>query len=174
MIEEIPQHWQETLLQLQRQDPTTIIAGGAIRDLFCGRPVKDVDFFCTNHSTYIQGKIGMQSTKDYEGMQYIQGILDFPDEVPPMSLIFHDCPDPLKLIESFDFGICQIGWTGTELIKTSAFDWDFKHGVMTLRRGDRYERALERYNRISKKYDWPLAVGEGVVIEKQKDKMELF
>ncbi len=162
----IPTKWQDALLELQTQDPTAIIAGGAIRDIFCGRQVKDVDFFCANHAAHFSNKFGASTTKDYKGMQYVLGIVDYaPDGDVPFSIIYHDSPDNMTLLSSFDFGLCQIGWNGKELIKTPAFDWDFKYGVMTLRRGDRHQRAIERYERINKKYGWPMVIGEGVVVD---------
>jgi hypothetical protein len=41
----IPADWQAVLQKIQTVYPSAIIAGGALRDLYHGKPVKDVDIF---------------------------------------------------------------------------------------------------------------------------------
>src|SRR5690348_12463644 len=42
---ELPQEWREALRRVQLYFPEAVIAGGALRDLFTGRQVKDIDVF---------------------------------------------------------------------------------------------------------------------------------
>src|SRR3569623_1528091 len=44
-IADIPERWQTVLRYVQNVAPDAVIAGGALRDLDNGRPVKDIDIF---------------------------------------------------------------------------------------------------------------------------------
>ena len=90
-------------------------------------------------------------------MKYVLGVLTRYDKNPPQNLIIYDGAQSYSdLLESFDFGICQIGYDGQNLFVTSAFLWDFKYGVFTMRHTDRRDRSLSRYARINRRYNWPL------------------
>lgn len=45
MIDDMPAEWLAVLRAFQQVEPEAVIAGGAVRDFFIGRPVKDVDIF---------------------------------------------------------------------------------------------------------------------------------
>ncbi len=100
-------------------------------------------------------------------MQYVLGVVSYDKGPLPINLIH--C-DPWKTTEeflaSFDFGINQIGFDGVDIVATPAFHWDYKYGLFTLRHGDRYPRSLERFDRINKRYNWKMAIGEGVIVPK--------
>lgn len=48
----IPASWQRLIDEAREHDPDAIIAGGAIRDLICGRKPKDIDLFTTSIDLY--------------------------------------------------------------------------------------------------------------------------
>src|ERR1035437_7664894 len=54
-VQEIPQDWKDVLARVQGAFPGAIIAGGALRDLYHGKPVKDVDIFIPIENFGIQG-----------------------------------------------------------------------------------------------------------------------
>lgn len=43
--EDIPTNWKEVLEKVQQVFPSAVIAGGALRDTFLNKPIKDVDIF---------------------------------------------------------------------------------------------------------------------------------
>ena len=89
----------------------------------------------------------------------IEGIYELrkKDVEYPIQLIKLDqAPDPLELIESFDFGICMAAYDGKEIIRSRHFDEDFEKHIFTLRHCRDKAAAEKRYSRISKRYiDYP-------------------
>lgn len=51
MVSSIPQEWKDTLARIQQVFPGAVIAGGCLRDLDHGKPIKDVDIFVPIYST---------------------------------------------------------------------------------------------------------------------------
>lgn len=51
MVSSIPQEWKDTLSKIQQVFPGAVIAGGCLRDLDHGKPIKDVDIFVPIYST---------------------------------------------------------------------------------------------------------------------------
>jgi hypothetical protein len=151
----IPDEWCRKLNELQELDPEAILAGGAIRDLYCGVKVKDLDFFTTHIPSWPKQK--GESDIDYEGMQYVNAVLSFNWELP-LNVILINKVSNLDLLHSFDFGLCQIGFDGKSIIKTDAFLWDFKYNLMTLRHTERYPRSIRRYCRWSDRYNFDIAI----------------
>lgn len=151
----IPTKWCELLAEVRALDPNAIIAGGAIRDLFYGVEYKDIDFFTT---TIPQWGL-LEQGFDYEGMKYVQAVGAMTkDDMNVNFIIIEPNITNMALIESFDFGICQIAFDGSKIIKSSAFDWDFKHNVMTMRHIDRYQRSIHRYCRINQRYNMDISI----------------
>lgn len=153
----IPLIWQKLLAEIQVQDPKAIIAGGAIRDLYCGVQFDDLDIFTTS-SPQCEGLDS--SGFDYEGMQYVLAVGSYQREGIDVNIIVINETEPMQLLESFDFGLCQIGFDGNDIIKTRAFDWDFKYNLMTMRHIDRYQRSIHRYCRISQRLKFEIAIPE--------------
>ncbi len=42
---EVPESWKVELEAVRKFCPSAIIAGGCLRDLYCGKEPKDIDFF---------------------------------------------------------------------------------------------------------------------------------
>src|SRR3546814_2316422 len=62
---------------------------------------------------------------------------------------------PKGLLERLDFGICQIGFDGTDVIRTPAYVRDRDNQTFTLIRcdnADQKERSRQRFERLSVKY----------------------
>lgn len=153
---DIPDEWTTMLLDLRIRDSKAIIAGGAIRDLFCGHQPKDLDFFTSVVPNWPNQQ---EAEMDYEGMQYVQGVISYNKQGPiPINVVIVEPIENMALLESFDFGLCQIGFDNTNILKTQAFDWDFKHSLFTLRHIDRYPRSIRRYARINQRYDLDIAI----------------
>lgn len=154
----IPPQWITILADIQIHDPTAMIAGGALRDLSLGRAPKDLDIFTTTPPI---GRELETTGMDYEGMNYVVAVVTYPVDLDiPFNLVIHEPCTNLAMLESFDFGLCQIGFNGREIIKTPAYDWDFKHGIFTMRHIDRYPRSIKRYARWLGRYDWDIAIPE--------------
>lgn len=159
---QIPREWLSYLQEIRRYCPSAIIAGGALRDLYCGKEVKDIDFFALPPSDVLPLEWS-GSDMDYEGMKYVVAVLTRRKDDVMQNLILYDAAESVnELLSSFDFGICQIGFDGFNTLVTSAFLWDFKHGVFTMRHTDRIDRSKLRYERINQRYGWPLIVEEKV------------
>lgn len=159
----IPASWQRLIDEAREHDPHAIIAGGAIRDLICGRKPKDIDLF-TLHGTAPAGLLGPSVhisgyNNDSCGPYTIEGIYQIrkKDVEYPIQLIKLDhAIDPLELIESFDFGICMAAYDGKEIIRSRHFDEDAEKHIFTLRHCRDKAAAEKRYQRISKRYiDYP-------------------
>lgn len=153
----IPQAWCDALAECQLKDPTAIIAGGCLRDLYFGKESKDVDIFTGQFPDWI---IADEGHFDYKGMQYVLGVADYRRDDIKYNVIITEPVAPNVLIETFDLGFCQIAFDGTNLIKSRAFLWDAKYGVITLRHIDRYSRSIRRYARINERYNMDLIIPE--------------
>lgn len=154
---EIPDDWCAALVKLKAFDPDAFIAGGAIRDLYFGVAPKDVDFFSTRIPDWTGA---IESTFDYQGMLHVLDVFEYERKPINFNLILmHEGISCVKMISTFDFGICQIAFDGTNIITTPNFLWDAKHSLFTLRQTDRYKRSIKRFCRISQRYpDWNIAI----------------
>ena len=157
----IPASWQRFLDEAREHDPHAIIAGGAIRDLICGRKPKDIDLFTTKPNPHeVLSAIGITGYKNASFVPYsIEGVYQITKkgvELPVQFSKLDRAPDPLELIESFDFGICMAAYDGKEIIRSRHFDEDCEKHIFTLRHCRDKAAAEKRYNRISKRYiDYP-------------------
>ena len=151
----IPQKWCDALAECQLKDPTAIIAGGCLRDLYFGREPKDVDIFTGQLPDW---PLLDESSFDYEGMQYVLGVADYKRDDIKYNVIIVEPVAPNILIETFDLGFCQIAFDGKTLIKSQAFLWDAKYQLITLHHTDRYSRSIRRYARINERYNFDLII----------------
>ncbi|MEZ2409817.1 hypothetical protein AB6806_23785 [Bosea sp. RCC_152_1] len=173
-IADIPGAWLTILAAVQTIHPEAILAGGALRDLDNGRPVKDLDIFID------AGRVSVGALSVLLGIDpttvHVQGCdfssclnesdCQFSDtfsclgwEVNVIGLA--DMPVTLASVtERVDFGICQIGTDGVEVRKTLAYHNDKAFRRFTVCRQqsvDETDRSLRRWDRISAKYPgWTL------------------
>lgn len=164
---ELPDELVNVLKEVQVYDPKAILAGGCLRDIFYGRPYKDVDIF----TRVMPDWEGMTSSgMDYEGMKYVQAVAEIRRDDAVINLILVEAnTENWPLIESFDFGFCQIGFDGTQLMKTPGFEGDYKHGRITLYYIDRYPRSIRRYAGWATKYSgMEIAIPQLEVLRQKK------
>lgn len=170
--------WAALLGELQFFDPDLHIAGGALRDLRCQRPIKDVDIFMEygNVSRHVKVKDKLRAMgyhmvaqfgEDYFTHAPNTKVVDYwqRDEELPVNVIFQKNRFSLdEQLKRFDFGICQIGFNGVQVVSTDFFLQDMSEEKFTLRsceNSDQYYSSLQRYERLKEKYEeWPLVVPE--------------
>lgn len=174
-IDKIPAIWRQDVHNLQAQGIRAVLAGGAMRDLYCGRQPKDIDIFILGdngrHINDIMLTLGgswesktyNQFSRGYK-IDYVIERTDF----TPIQVIGVGVETTEDLIKEFDYGLCQIAYDGTHIVHTAAFRRDFQDGTLTLTNVHAYDRALERYATWTEhKYKgWPF-VPTGIVLREQ-------
>lgn len=169
---DIPISWRTKLNEIQETFPDAVIAGGCLRDLYHGVEFKDIDIFVPNadkpdiqqaldeyrkdHSFCVTRNI--KAKKDYQQWAAVSQEIEnvFTMKIGNLSIdVIGTSVSPDKVIERFDYGICQIQYDGFNVRHS---DW-FKHDVMnqkfTLIRCDKQEdwdRAMKRYQKLLLKY----------------------
>lgn len=151
--------------------PSAVIAGGAMRDLTFGRAIKDIDVFIS----YEDDKRVSQFDVDNRSYIYkeFSGYMNIPDvgriySVEQQNNNVNDINynievismdkgmSPFDRIDTFDFGICQIAFNGSEIYKTEHFKHDEQNKTVTLvycENQHEWDRSTYRYERsLSKKY----------------------
>lgn len=153
----IPEAWVALLVEVQKEDPEAMIAGGAIRDLAFGKSISDIDIFTRVLPPWADD-FGPPAI-DYEGMKYVDVVVSIQREgIDPINIIRHEPCTNIEMLSTFDYGFCQIGFDGKQLLKTPEYLWDFKHGVITLRHTERYQRSIRRYAKWINRYDLPIVI----------------
>ena len=161
----IPQEWQDVLKQVQEVFPSAIIAGGALRDLMHGKPIKDVDIFVPVHLDYcgnlyivyeaMWNAFAGENIIVYPNSQYS---VYKPEEADrDLYAIFklnrtykYDlilCTPEAANITTFDINICQITYDGKITRFTGAYAYGFLTRtlkVMNVNRTDRNQKRIER------------------------------
>jgi hypothetical protein len=171
--------WVVPLLSSVREiSPNAHIAGGYLRDLDNGKPIKDVDVFVDSASDLNEISEIVRRTHPKDGTNFEDDptydahtgniassyeFLDADEILPPVNVIKIDnLPGMLKNIQAFDFGICQIGFDGNGVIKTDEYlrdqdNEDFR--LVQCLNGTQYVRSMNRWERLRKKYrEWRLYV----------------
>lgn len=175
----IPPSWTELLKRIQSVCPSAVIAGGALRDLDNGRPVKDLDVFleADSESKARQimedlGDAGFAVSWDesfgenvYPEDQNLEvvAVMDLLGFDIAVQLIFVAWPT-IAIVERFDYGICRLSWDGAKLVRPPEYDLDKASRLFRLRR-DRptpvsMRGSIRRYARlVNEKYEgwdwWP-------------------
>jgi hypothetical protein len=141
--------------------PTGIIAGGAVRDFLLGAVPRDIDLFVTD-SPEVREAIAMLGAKPV--LKYCEHVVRYKrdsayilqqaGDLPPLNIVVvkHQL-DPKLLLDNFDFGICQAGWSAREGFRiTDAFFSDAAAKTFTYR-GPRIlgNRSRRRYKDFVKR-----------------------
>jgi hypothetical protein len=162
----IPALWVELLKWLSLGGfPEAIIAGGAMRDLDNGRPIKDIDIFVSDKADVdVFRKLGdavmaacfnphikATTTVSKDSVAYLEffdenlvEVFTFKAEGSPQDIqiiVLKDASDPWKVLDRMDFGLCQIGLKVTEanepvIYATDAYVNDKSNRTFTLTRCD--------------------------------------
>ena len=162
---QVPVEWKQVLQDIQQVFPGAKIAGGALRDLFFERPIKDVDIFC-NIDEMPQGFDSMlmevfpqlvlvqgAGSDKYLGEtsdRPIYGIYQFTDAKYKYEIIvtIAACCD----VDLFDLSICQITFDGDTLHMTDKFAATVETGCIEVCNINRADRQEDRIKRILEKY----------------------
>lgn len=165
---QLPSIWKQAYMALYSSGATeALIAGGALRDLWLGGEVKDVDIFISANTIIPESFIPLLQSSNPEsaiGDRSItsQGIFCFQKNSTAFNIIrCNSLTTPQQRFERFDFGICKIAYGIDGLITHPEFLYDIKHQQMTLRRCDSanlFIQSVKRYNRFRLKYPWPMVI----------------
>lgn len=164
----IPAAYAATLAAVREVFPGALIAGGALRDLDNGREVKDLDIFAPDVTDLddLKARAGhfgvlLSVMGGYESWatEECVGVIDLQIGDQPFQLIGLRS-GPETILPRLDFGICRIGFDGTEVIRTGDYLADQATQSFTILRADdsaQRERSLRRFERLSAKYPgWKL------------------
>jgi hypothetical protein len=178
----IPTKWVDLLWELQEHDPSALLAGGAIRDLYCGRPIKDLDFWVFNGEAkfdfmkdYDYNAVGFNEYEEHKKhVREIDVIYEMTFEGQQINVILmRHTIHPMDLIQSFDFGLCQAAYDGYNFHLSPSFLYDFKHQCFTLMHGKTYEKSKERHQRFSERYqNWPMRLSGRAWLDYMLEKQE--
>jgi hypothetical protein len=164
-----------TKIRRCHSDREVVIAGGALRDIICGKPIKDIDIFIqgTMPDHYCSGlhyrleedfALGTHDS-DYEifaasPLSTYGGYSDFwTIEYPvgwfglPVQLVYVDTQDlRADLMECFDFGLSRIWCDERRLRWTSEFEFDRANKRLSFYGSGWGQTSPERLARIQAKY----------------------
>jgi tRNA nucleotidyltransferase/poly(A) polymerase len=167
-VKDIPDAWKYMLHKIQEVFPQAIIAGGCLRDLQNGKPIKDVDIFINDdlsNGSISDTKTELQilmpelitvCTNEYSNqgvslmMRNVQGVFRYDVDGNHYEIIVGSteaCD-----INHFDFGICQIKYDNKELVFTDAYEQDTKNKVIRVLNDHGHERTVKRIARMQAKY----------------------
>ena len=168
------------LSRVKKADPSAYVAGGALRDLFNNRPVKDVDVFVSAETDIknVERRFTTDFVRFHQTMssdyfdfadptvkwtqEYRPHLSSFPVPVNIIALAPSHAP-LMENIHRFDFGFCRIAYDGETITHTPEYSHDINNKVLTLRRCEneaQMDRSMARYARFFLKYPWPLVVPE--------------
>lgn len=166
----VPAEWTAFLKEFQTKvSPGAVIVGGALRDLYLGRPVKDLDVVvpCSAWLGVIEIRLDLMDTiatlrpvfpEEYgvensdPHLVAVYELTRLPG-LPPVQLLWTDgLPTLEDQLNRLDFGICQIGYDGESVYCTNAFVKDVARLTFTLVSAHSRQRSLKRFERLSVKY----------------------
>lgn len=174
----LPPSFYAAVRMAQRVAPDAILAGGALRDFINGAPIKDLDIFVGPCSEGVTNLLeNLNGTYGVEGKTTVPYFIA--ERMNKQDV--HACYEhiimgawvvntvvlsrPMTIAEKlnrFDFGICQVGFDGTDVWATPAFHQDRMNQTFTLVRCDSerdYRRSMARFDRLVQKYpDWQLVL----------------
>lgn len=173
----IPATYTAALALVRHVFPGALLAGGCLRDLDNGRPVKDVDIFAPDCPRSFEetralvrqlcpdpqmlGNV-MGGYEDWATSECI-GVFDILTGDLDFQLICISS-GPETILSRMDFGLCRISYDGETVHRTAEYLADQEAHKFTLHRCDdsaQLDRSLRRYDRLSKKYDgWGLDYAE--------------
>lgn len=167
-----PQDWTDILVKLQRGGlAEAVLAGGALRDLEQGKPIKDLDIFIEQRDEHtgpnIQACLGLDDntlkrmeTPENYGIHFTElyGVWEWfrPEPLIPVQIIALNMTVDLNTVVSrFDFGICQVAYDVRCTLHTAAYYKDIAHKTFTVLKDSR--TTATRWERLRAKYEgWTL------------------
>jgi hypothetical protein len=171
-VRDIPAPWLGVLAAIQAIAPEAHIAGGALRDLDNGRPVKDIDIFIPAEKdvavSLLLLELGFERTVglDLSSMAGADPAVSLSIEwhkeghLPVNTVFLTRGTAVADNLARLDLGLCQIAFDGQCLLKTNAYRDDQADQFFTIVRADnqtQLDRTYGRYERLRKKYPgWAL------------------
>lgn len=170
-VNQIPQVWADMLHKVQEELPSAIIAGGALRDLWHGKPIKDVDIFITLKEdevdleaierkvlhiypyaelvlTSMYGQRGNTATPGFRNIFTIWRMTV--DDVIYELIFIEDRGEIVH--EVFDISLCHIAFDGEMLHVGKEFQRTVDDGVIRVCNTNRADRQVKRLKRVMEKY----------------------
>jgi|GEM_PF-2040604 len=174
--EDIPELWGRFLSVLQEAGTAAVIGGGALRDLENSRPIKDVDVFVPSYagSETIYSRLAAwfglcnvrQNLPEYVAWKKMTGDLGGLFSVEFDGTTFEVIGVKESVVVTAeniavrnDLGICQIAWDGVNLYRSPKYLLNQAHKYFSVEvciDEAALERTVNRWHRLSKKYEWPL------------------
>ncbi len=166
---EIPGKWKEILSKVQTISPDAIIAGGALRDLDNGKPIKDLDIFVPLTADFSLGSFynifGVReidessNAEEYQNNEEVCGVYvyNLPDFDIPLNLIVCKPNDNFTMhqLERFDIGICKIAYDGTSVVQHHHYVSDKSTKKLVIYNTVWMVSSINRLQRLGLKYpDW--------------------
>lgn len=146
----LPSYIADPLARLRQYFPGAVCAGGSLRDLDNGKPVKDVDFFIHHFGQTQQDIVNRLSwifpgwpvrvqvreeVCNYLKFENVMCVIavDGPDGWPPLQVIVMQEQRSLEeILQRHDFGLCQIGTDGEIIIRSIPYLRDREDKIFTL------------------------------------------
>jgi len=173
-----------TLLKIKEYLPEAIIAGGAIRDMYHKKPIRDIDvyikktdttpiyqtsfwqqlFALDNTTDYIEHSGKSYTGKPYTGKTHIGMVWEIRKNGIMYNIIVTDI-DPVDYVEQFfDIGLCKAYCDGTKIRLTADFMHDSRNKLLTVVSKhlpqDEFDGMMDRHiAKLRKKYhDYKLVI----------------
>jgi hypothetical protein len=144
---------------------SAILAGGCVRDALFGKPIKDIDIFVSEEdadsmklSKALSRSVQKLNCTSYAEIPDVSSVFDVEvsaGEIPVQIVSMKNGMSPVERISTFDFGFCQVGYNGKEVIATEHFKSDFSNKTISLvycEDQKEYGRSMARYERLKTKY----------------------
>lgn len=167
----IPESWISALAEIQVYFPQAVIAGGALRDFFHAKPIKDIDVFIPVRESDVNvwddtiekldpyyrtvcTKVYGQENSTLPGFRYLYAIYQIQKfKMPLIEIIFIKAEERDAYVsDAFDINICQIEHNGKDV----RFTKDFLSGVASQQlwvcNYNRTDRQARRLARMQEKY----------------------
>lgn len=164
----IPAEWKKVLHSVQELFPQAVIAGGALRDLWHGKPAKDVDIFipikedgglyedeilsidpyAEKIAASVYGQAGNAATPGFRNI-YVIWRLTIEGVIYECIFIEDRGED---VIDVFDLSIAQIAFDGNSVRTTANFNRTIFDKVIRVCNVNRSDRQTKRMERVLSKY----------------------
>lgn len=163
----IPQEWLDVLSEVQAIFHGAVIAGGALRDLYNDKPIKDVDIFIPVDGLSLESDYediwdmfaGEDITSDKSSVYGVKSAEEGRDLYAIFRLVKPDCKYDLIVcthnackIETFDINICQLCHDGVQLHTTPAYHEAVQTKTLKVMNINRTDRNKARLDRLLQKY----------------------
>ena len=140
--------WVEVLVKIQQHYPEAVIAGGALRDLQSGVPVKDLDIFVQYDDDLYDNLVELFSLKEdkiinldklsedqYETLECVLGgiyTMDGVLSIPVQVIGIQKFTSATKQLDKFDIDLCKLAHDGVEWTIGDKYHSDVHAKTMTI------------------------------------------